>query len=201
MAQIELACKDIVFHFNKKHLEDTTVPMWILMAKGKTYYVDHVTSDLPWTTKETPLNVRTKGAIKFKNALLRLENGSAEITELTEEDRERLSALLPIRIHFRYKNEFLWLLQHNEIKHGPCMMYSGGCGRNSYVIEIAKDDLTMLAMAYPNQFEILPEDNPYYVWYGEGKNGKEVFLNPEFEGTIVDSKTMDEWDNDDLYEE
>jgi len=188
-----------VFHFNKKHLEDTTVPMWILMAKGKTYYVDHVTSNLPWTTKETPLNVRTKGAIKFKNALLRLEDGAAEITELTEEDRERLSALLPTRIHFRYKNEFLWLLQHNDIKHGPCMQYAGSCGRNSYVIEIAKDDMTMLAMTYPNQFEILSEDNPYYIWYGEGINGKEVFLNPDFEGIIVDSKTMDTWE--DLYEE
>jgi len=171
------------------------------MAKGKTYYVDHVTSSLPWTTKETPLNVRTKGAIKFKNALLRLEDGSAEILELTEEDRERLSALLPTRIHFRYKNEFLWLLQNNDIKHGPCMQYSGGCGRNSYVIEIAKDDLTMLALVYSNQFEILSEDNPYYIWYGEDKNGKEVFLNPEFEGTIIDSKTLDEWDDDDLYED
>lgn len=200
MAQIELACKDIVFHFNKKHLEDDAVPMWIVMAKGKTYYVDHVTSNLPWTTKETPLNVRTKGAIKFKNALLRLEDGSAEIMELTEEDRERLSALLPTRIHFRYKNEFLWLLQHNEIKHGPCMMYAGGCGRNSYVIEIEKDDLTMLAMTYPNQFEILSEDNPYYQWYGEGINGKEVFLNPEFEGVIVDSKTMTAWEDEDLDE-
>ena len=55
-------------------------------------------------------------------------------------------------------------------------------------------------MVYPNQFEILSEDNPYYIWYGDGRNGKEVFLNPEFEGVIVDSKTMDEWDDDDLYE-
>ena len=200
MAQIELACKDIVFHFNKKHLEDSTVPMWIVMAKGKTYYVDHVTSNLPWTTKETPLNVRTKGAIKFKNALLRLEDGAAEITELTDEDRERLTALLPTRIHFRYKNEFLWLLQHNGIKHGVCMQFAGGCGRNSYVIEIEKDDLTMLAMTYPNQFEILSEDNPYYQWYGEGINGKEVFLNPEFEGVIVDSKTMTAWEDEDFDE-
>ena len=200
MAQVELACKDIVFHFNKKHLEDDTVPMWIIMAKGKTYYVDHVTSNLPWTTKETPLNVRTKGAIKFKNALLRLEDGAAEITELTEEDRARLSALLPTRIHFRYKNEFLWLLQHNEIKHGPCMVFTGGCGRNSYVIEIKKDDLTMLAMTYPNQFEILSEDNPFYQWYGDDRYGKEVFLNPEFEGVIVDSKTMTAWEDEDLDE-
>ena len=199
MAQVELACKDIVFHFNKKHLEDNTVPMWIIMAKGKTYYVDHVEANIPWTTKETPLNVRTKGALKFKNALLRLEDGSATIDSLTEEDRERLAALLPTRIIFRYKNEFLWLLQHNDIKHGPCMRYSGGCGRNNYVVEIAKDDLTMLALAYSNQFEILTEDNLYYIWYGEGK-GDEVFLNPKFEGQVVDSKTMIAWEDEDLDE-
>jgi hypothetical protein len=174
--------------------------MWIIMAKGKTYYVDHVEANIPWTTKETPNNIRTKGAIKFKNALLRLDNGSASIDVLTEEDRERLAALLPTRIHFRYKNEFLWLLQHNGIMHGPCMQFAGGCGRNSYVIEIEKDDLTMLAMAYPNQFEILTEDSPYYQWYGEGINGKEVVLNPEFEGVIVDSKTMTAWEDEDLDE-
>jgi hypothetical protein len=170
------------------------------MAKGKTYYVDHVEANIPWTTKETPNNIRTKGAIKFKNALLRLDNGSASIDVLTDEDRERLAALLPTRIHFRYKNEFLWLLQHNDITHGPCMQFAGGCGRNSYVIEIDRDNLTMLAITYPNQFEILSEDNPYYQWYGEGINGKEVFLNPEFEGVIADAKTMTKWEDEDLDE-
>ena len=137
--------------------------MWIIMAKGKTYYVNHVEANIPWTTKETPLNVRTKGALKFRSALLRLEDGSAKVDILTEEDRERLTALLPTRIIFRYKNEFLWLLQHNDIKHGPCMRYSGGCGRNNYVVEIAKDDLTMLALAYSNQFDILTEDSLWVV--------------------------------------
>ena len=200
MAQVELACKDIVFHFNKKHLEDETIPMWIIMAKGKTYYVDHVEANIPWTTKETPNNIRTKGAIKFKNALLRLNDGSASIEVLTDEDRERLAALLPTRIHFRYKNEFLWLLQHNGITHGPCMQFAGGCGRNSYVIEIDKDNLTMLAITYPNQFEILTEDSPYYQWYGDDRYGKEVFLNPEFEGTIADAKIMTAWEDEDLDE-
>ena len=80
------------------------------------------------------------------------------------------------------------------------MRFAGGCGRNSYVVEIDKDDLTMLAMTYPNQFEILTEDSPYYIWYGDGK-GEVVSLNPEFEGVIVDSKTMTAWEDEDLDEE
>ena len=53
-SQIEYACKDVVFHFNKKHLEDETVPMWVLKTHGETFYVNHVTADMPWSTKETP---------------------------------------------------------------------------------------------------------------------------------------------------
>jgi len=176
--------------------------MWILMAKGKTYYVDHVEANIPWTTKETPFNVRTKGAIKFKNALLRLEDGSASIDILTPEDKERLEAGMPVRIHFRYKDEFLWLLKHHEIKHGPCIMFSGGCGRSSYVIEIAKEDLTLLALAYANQFEVLPEDHAYYDHYEDtGKDawGKEVFLNPDFDGSVINTKELESFEDE--YEE
>ena len=73
-------------------------------------------------------------------------------------------------------------------------MFSGGCGRNSYVIEIAKDDLTMLALVYPNQFRILTEDEPYYNWYEMDNQGKEVQLNPEYVGKI-------ETDLDDIEDE
>jgi hypothetical protein len=41
--------------------------MWVLKAKGKTYYVKHVESTVGWSTKETPDNPHTKGSIKFKN--------------------------------------------------------------------------------------------------------------------------------------
>jgi hypothetical protein len=40
--------------------------MWALKAKGKTYYVHHVESRAPWTTRETPDHPATKGAIRFK---------------------------------------------------------------------------------------------------------------------------------------
>ncbi len=41
--------------------------MWVLKIKGQTYYVQHVTANVPFSTKETPNNSHTKGSIKFKN--------------------------------------------------------------------------------------------------------------------------------------
>ena len=62
---------EIIFHFNKKYLEDNTVPMWIIKTKGETYYVHHVTvsEGVGFSTKETPDNPHTKGSIKIKGSL------------------------------------------------------------------------------------------------------------------------------------
>ncbi len=62
---------EIVFHFNKKHLEDNNIPMWVIKTKGETYYVHHLDVDtgVGFSTKETPNNKHTKGAIKFKGKL------------------------------------------------------------------------------------------------------------------------------------
>lgn len=63
-----------MFHFNKKHLEDPNIPMWVIKCKGETYYVNHVDvkPNVGFTTKETPNNPHTKGSIKFK-ANLKIE--------------------------------------------------------------------------------------------------------------------------------
>jgi hypothetical protein len=58
--------RNIDFHFNKKSLEFGFIPMWTLKAKGKTYYVHHVDCNTAWTTRETPDNPTTKGAIRIK---------------------------------------------------------------------------------------------------------------------------------------
>lgn len=68
-----LQCRELVFHFNKKHLEDPTVPMWVLKAKGESYYVKHVDCRTPWSTKETPDNNHTKGSIKIKDCSLSID--------------------------------------------------------------------------------------------------------------------------------
>ena len=68
--QTEKKC-EIIFHFNKKHLEDPTIPMWVIKCRGDTYYVHHVdvSPGVGFSTKETPNNPHTKGSIKIKGYL------------------------------------------------------------------------------------------------------------------------------------
>lgn len=68
-----------MFHFNKGHLADPQIPMWVVKTKGESYYVNHVVSNAPWSTKETPDNPSTKGSLKFKNVDITIENGEATI--------------------------------------------------------------------------------------------------------------------------
>lgn len=79
MLQINKPC-EIIFHFNKKHLEDSTIPMWVIKCKGETHYVHHidVNPGVGFSTKETPDNPHTKGSIKFK-ANLKIENNDGVI--------------------------------------------------------------------------------------------------------------------------
>lgn len=81
---LELLCTEVVFHFNKKHLENPSLPMWILKAKGNTYYVNHVDCNMPWSTKETPDNAHTKGAIKIKKCLLTITDQNEAILSCPE---------------------------------------------------------------------------------------------------------------------
>lgn len=64
--------ESIVFHFNKMHLLDYNIPMWVIKHKGVTHYVDHVdvSEGIGFSTKETPDNPNTKGSIKFKGRLI-----------------------------------------------------------------------------------------------------------------------------------
>lgn len=59
----------IVFHFNKASLQDKTIPMWTIKHKGNTYYVDHVESEIGFSTKETPDNSHTQGSILFRGGI------------------------------------------------------------------------------------------------------------------------------------
>lgn len=64
----------IVFHYNKKHNEDKTIPTWVVKAKGTTYYVDHLESEVGFSTKETPDSPHTKGSLQFRGKLTILED-------------------------------------------------------------------------------------------------------------------------------
>lgn len=59
----------IVFHYNRAHNGDPSIPMWVVKFKGKTYYVHHLESKVGFKTKETPDNPVTKGSIQFKGYL------------------------------------------------------------------------------------------------------------------------------------
>ena len=59
----------IIFHFNKQSLQDITIPMWVIKHKGITYYVNHLESEVGFSTKETPDNNHTKGSLMFRGKL------------------------------------------------------------------------------------------------------------------------------------
>ena len=80
-----------MFHFNKAHLTDQTIPMWVLKFHGETYYVNHVECNVPWSTKETPDNPHTKGSIKVKDVLVTIDDdNNANLKQLTVFDKIRL---------------------------------------------------------------------------------------------------------------
>ena len=53
--------------------------MWIVKAKGQSYYVNHVDCQVGWSTKETPDNPSTKGAIKIKKCNLKIDESNTSI--------------------------------------------------------------------------------------------------------------------------
>lgn len=54
--------------------------MWVIKAKGQSYYVSHVEVDCPFSTKETPDNPSTKGSLKFRNCIVEInDDGTAAI--------------------------------------------------------------------------------------------------------------------------
>ncbi len=169
MAQIEYACKDLVFHFNKKHLEDETIPMWVIKTHGESFYVNHVSADLPWTTKETPDNTHTKGSIKFKECLLAIDSdNNANISTLSVFDKVRLrnQKLGITRIIFSWGSKLHTALAGNEFKHSPFKPVEGSCG-SSYIIcdLLKKEEATFAALKYPNSFRILKPNEGYYQAY------------------------------------
>ena len=48
--------------------------MWVIKTRGESLYVAHVVSSVGWSTKETPDNPATKGSIKFKNVVVRIDS-------------------------------------------------------------------------------------------------------------------------------
>lgn len=171
---LELACKEAVFHFNKHHLEDPNTPMWVIKTKGKTYYVNHVTSSIPWTTKETPDNYHTKGSIKFKDVLLQIDKEDcAEFKALTSSDLARLRAKDKgyTRIMFRggYRDRIVTFMQERDIGFTPFKYVPGSCGSGFYLCDIMdRDDVVLMNLSLPQGiFRVLQENESYYRAYDD----------------------------------
>jgi hypothetical protein len=167
---IEYTLKECVFHFNKKHLEDNTVPMWSLKFKGKTMYVDHIDSTAHWTTKETPDSTHTKGSIKFKNVSLKIDdNNCAIIKQLSTNDMSLLKAKVDdyVRILFTGKTKTAEFLKTHAIKHTRIKKVLGRCGSTYYACDLKdKDSLVMLQLGLlGGSFRVLQENEPQYKAY------------------------------------
>lgn len=176
----------MVFHFNKKHLEDETIPMWVLKLRGETYYVHHVDCSVPWSTKETPDNAHTKGSIKVKDCLVTIDSENcASISVLTPADRLRLSKEQTVRVITEQGSKLRAALQN--MVHGPIKLAGGGCGTTWYITDIpSKKHLTILQLQIPYIRQLMPNED-YYKKYDQISSDAE-WLEDE-----------DDWE--DLYEE
>ncbi len=77
--------RNIIFHFNKMHLQDPTIPMWTIKSKGQTYYVHHLDSEIGFSTKETPEG-RTQGSLKFRGIIQIQKINDQLIAQITAKD-------------------------------------------------------------------------------------------------------------------
>lgn len=166
---IEIAARECVFHFNKHHLVDPTIPMWVIKTKGKTYMVNHVTAQIPWSTKNTPDNAHTKGAIKFKNTLVQIDDdNNAELLPLTIKDIARLKTKQYTRILISAIRTVPEYLKQVNIAHTKFKVLYGSCGSGPwYICDIKKpDDMVMLKLAMPtSSFREIQENEAYYKMY------------------------------------
>lgn len=183
---VEIACKEMVFHFNKKHLEDQTIPMWVVKTRGETLYVEHVDCSVPWSTKETPDNNHTKGSIKIKNCLLTIDQDNcAQVMPLSDSDRERLSGKKKtVRIITKYGQALRKFLENR--KHSAIKTFGGACSTTWYVCDLPDERVLLLARMVLDDVRVLMPNEDYYRWY------------EKFEDDYIDEDNID-WG--DLYEE
>ena len=150
------------------------------MAKGQTYYVEHVSADLPWTTKETPDNVRTKGALKFKNCNVQIfEDNTAMIKVLTEADVRRIrfkkNGLVRLVIGSYFFQTVMDAIRFQGFWHGPTKQIGTGCGRSAYLVDIREKDVLMLTLQHRESFTVIPPNHPYFKLYDDDKARADSF--------------------------
>ena len=124
---------------------------------------------MPWSTKETPGNEKTKGSIKFKRCKLTidLEDNTATISPLGIMDAwlkhpERRAG----RIILNQGTDLHKALKANEYEHSPLKEVIGSCGSRWAICDIRDEhELTMIALRFANQFRVLAPNERYYIDY------------------------------------
>jgi len=142
--------------------------MWVIKTHGVTFYVNHVTAEIPWSTKETPNNPSTKGSIKFKRCKLTIDSDNcATLSKLGLLDRNLPTPHLPYdRIIVPMYCDLTNAIIDREFKHGMIKHVDGACGSEYIITEITnRDDMLMLALKYPNQYRVLNANEAYYKDY------------------------------------
>jgi len=168
---LEYSCKDCVFHFNKKHLEDPSVPPWCIKSHGVTFYVNHVSAEIPWTTKETPDNPSTKGSIKFKDCKLSIDrDNNATLSKLGLLDRRLPHPFIANRIIASNGGKFHTALLAGEFQHSEIKHVHGGCGSSFIICDLTdKNEALLAALKYAGQFRLLVPNEKYYFDYASGQ--------------------------------
>lgn len=143
--------------------------MWVIKTHGETFYVAHVTCELPWSTKETPDNSHTRGSIKVRDCLLTIsDDNEATLTKLTAWDRVRLrnQKLGITRIIMARGGPMHRALASNEFRHGPFKNVVGDCGSSFVICDLLdKQEATMAGLRYPGWFRVLQANEAYYQAY------------------------------------
>lgn len=162
-----------MFHFNKKHLEDETVPMWVIKSHGVTFYINHLNSEMAWTTKETPDNEHTKGSIKFKDCKLSIDDDNcATISKLSLLDKATLKhpKIVHARIIAPAYGKFHKALTNNELKHSLIKHIRGACSSGFIVCDLLEPmEITFATLKYGSDFRIMKPNESYYKEY-DGKD-------------------------------
>jgi len=146
--------------------------MWVIKTHGESFYVNHVTSELAWSTKETPDNTRTKGSIKFKECLLEIDQeNNATIKSLSIFDKVRLrnQRLGITRIRFSsYAFEQHIIDPANKIKYSPFKRVHGACSTAFTICDLLdKKQLPFLQIQFPGAFRVLMPNESHYQAYDD----------------------------------
>lgn len=142
--------------------------MWKLAFKGESYYVEHVTCELPWSTKETPSNSHTKGSIKVKHCYLVIdEHNHAYLKELTPEIEARLNKPeVIIRVITSYGAKLREAVAN--VEHVGIKTAGGGCGTTWYITEFnSEEEFVMFKLSMDNNaaWRELKPNEEYYKLY------------------------------------